>query len=93
MALPLSTTRRRPNTSKILAIFTVLAILGAWLLRIAPMLYDMPVGYVYHVKKGVLPNGVHIKKYFGGMKALDEGLSFLITAFIYGPTKWNESFY
>lgn len=62
-------------------------------MRLAPMLNGVPVGFLEIVEAGVLPNGLRIKKHFTGLKALDEGLAFLVTAFIHGPTRWDERFY
>jgi hypothetical protein len=36
---------------------------------------------------------VLLKKHYTGFRILDEGLSFLVAAFLYGPTQWNEPFY
>jgi hypothetical protein len=62
-------------------------------MRISTAMNNIPVNFVETVQGDVLPNGVPIKKDYTGIKMLDEGLSFLATAFIYGPTKWNEAFY
>ncbi|KAF2854339.1 hypothetical protein T440DRAFT_273478 [Plenodomus tracheiphilus IPT5] len=92
MAPPASSTRR-PNNASILAIFAITAIVGAWFMRIAPVLNDVPVGFANIAETGALPNGVRIKKHFTGVKLLDDVLSILVAAFIYGPTGWDEAFY
>ncbi|KAI8940782.1 hypothetical protein NX059_002048 [Plenodomus lindquistii] len=84
---------RRPHNAAILAFFAFTAVAGAWYMRLMPMLHDVPVGFMDTVEAGILPNGMNLKKHFTGIKPLDDGLSFLVAAFIYGPTGWNEAFY
>lgn len=89
----LASSAHRPNNATVLAIFAVFAVLGAWFMRIAPILNDVPIGFANIAETGILPNGMRIKNKFTGLKPLDDGLSFLVAAFIYGPTGWNEAFY
>lgn len=62
-------------------------------MRISLALYDAPVGFLDTVAAGVHPNGTPIKIDYTGLKVLDEGLSFLVTAFLPGSAGWNEVFY
>lgn len=62
-------------------------------MRISPILNDVPVGFADISETGTFPNGMPVKQHFTGVKPLDDGLSFLVAAFIYGPTGWNEALY
>lgn len=62
-------------------------------MRISAVMNDVPVGFADMIETGALPNGTRIKKRYTGIGPLDEGLSFLVAAFMYGPTGWNEPFY
>ena len=62
-------------------------------MRISLVLNDLPLDFNKIIETGILPNGMRIKKHFTGVVPLDEGLSFLVAAFLYGPTAWNEAFY
>lgn len=62
-------------------------------MRIVIILNDVPVAFSNVIEAGVLPNGTRFKKYYTGIGPLDEMLSFLVAAFLYGPTGWNEAFY
>jgi hypothetical protein len=83
----------RPNSNALLVLFAFLSALGLYYMRIYIAMNDIPRGFPELVQDDVLPNGVPIKKDFTGIRMLDEGLSFLVVAFLYGPTKWNEHFY
>jgi hypothetical protein len=83
----------RANNNALLILFAVISALGLYTLRIQSAMNDIPRGFLETVQGDVLSNGVPIKKNFTGIKMLDEGLSFLVIAFLYGPTKWNEPFY
>ncbi|KAF1851044.1 uncharacterized protein K460DRAFT_302760 [Cucurbitaria berberidis CBS 394.84] len=84
--------RRRYNAALITA-FTVLSLAAAWSMRISALLNNVPVGFDKLIETGALPNGTRFKKHYTGIKPLDEMLSFLVAAFLYGPTGWNEVFY
>jgi len=62
-------------------------------MRIGLVLADAPVGFLDVVQSGAHPNGVPIKKNYTGLGLLDEGISFLVTAFMPGAAGWNETFY
>ncbi|KAL1793576.1 hypothetical protein ACET3X_008558 [Alternaria dauci] len=83
----------RPNNNALLAVMAVLAGIGLYTMRIATAQNDVPVGFLDAAASGTLPNGVALKKHYTGLRILDEGLSFLVTAFLYGPTGWSETFY
>jgi len=83
----------RPNNNALLAVMAVLSVIGMYCMRIGCIVHDYPVEILDAVKTGILPNGVKIRKDYLGIKPVDESLSFLVTAFLYGPTKWNEAFY
>jgi hypothetical protein len=83
----------RANNNALLGAFAALAGLGLYTMRIAPAMNNLPLGFMEVIETGILPNGVPLKKDFTGIRHLDDGLSFLVAAFVYGPTKWNESFY
>jgi hypothetical protein len=83
----------RANNNALLAAFAALSGLGLYTMRILPAMNNLPVGFMDVSKTGVLPNGVPLKKDFTGIRHLDEGLAFLVSAFVYGPTRWNETFY
>jgi hypothetical protein len=95
MATTLSTspTGTRPYNALLLSVFAILAPIGAWTMRITTFLNGAPVGFNDVVAAGVHPNGTPIKKSYTGLFALDEGLSFLVTAFLPGAAGWNEAFY
>lgn len=40
-----------------------------------------------------LPDGTPIKTDYTGLHYLDEGLAFLVTAFVFGPLRHNEPLY
>lgn len=83
----------RPNNNALLTVMAVLAGLGMYFMRIGCVVHDYPVDILDAVAAGVLPNGAKIRKVYTGVKPVDENLSLLVTAFLYGPTKWNEAFY
>lgn len=62
-------------------------------MRIYIVFNGVPIGFDKMIETNLLPNGIPIKKHFTGIMPLDEGLSFLNAAFIYGPSRWNEAFY
>ncbi|CAO2649427.1 Nn.00g068120.m01.CDS01 [Neocucurbitaria sp. VM-36] len=88
-----SSSSRRPYNGALIAVLLALAGVGAWFMRISPALNDAPVGFLDIVETSTLPNGTRLKKYYTGIGPLDDMLSFLVAAFLYGPTKWNEVFY
>ena len=90
---PASPTGVRPYNSLLLVTFALCSLAGAWFMRIYLTLNDAPVGFLDVVQAGVHPNGVAIKKHYTGLKPLDEGLSFLVSAFLPGSAGWNEAFY
>ncbi|KAL6708186.1 hypothetical protein ACN47E_003370 [Coniothyrium glycines] len=88
-----SATARRPGNMAICAIFAMLSALGLYTMRISTAMNDVPLDFLDVVSRGIMPNGVLIKKHYTGLKSLDEGLSFLVAAFLSGSAKWNEAFY
>ena len=92
MASP-AAANHRPNNFAVLFVFGVLALVGAWFMRIAPAINDVPLGFADMIASGALPNGVRFKTHYTGIGPLDTGLSFLVAAFLYGPTRWNGAFY
>jgi hypothetical protein len=90
---PASPNGTRPYNALLLTTFALLSAAGLWFMRISPALSDAPVGFLDIVTAGVHPNGVAIKKHYTGLKPLDEGLSFLVSAFLPGSAGWNETFY
>ena len=90
---PLTARAGRPGNNALLVFFAVISALGLYTIRISPAMNDIPRGFLETVHGDVLSNGVLIKKNFTGIKMLDEGISFLVIAFLYGPTTWNEPFY
>jgi hypothetical protein len=95
MATPSSAspTGARPYNALLLTTFALLSVLGAWFMRIMLVLNDAPVGFNDVIAAGTHPNGTPIMKDFTGLKFLDEGLSFLVTAFLSGAAGWDEAFY
>ncbi|CAN9393892.1 unnamed protein product [Alternaria alternata] len=83
----------RPNNNALLAVMAVLAGIGLYTMRITTAQNEVPVGFLDVAASGTLPNGVSLKKHYTGIRILDEGLSFLVAAFLYGPTGWSETFY
>ncbi|KAI4928960.1 hypothetical protein J4E85_005582 [Alternaria conjuncta] len=83
----------RPNNNALLALMAVLAALGFYTMRITTAMNDIPVGFLETAASGVFPNGVPIKKDYTGIHLVDEGLSFLVAAFLAGPMRWNEPYY
>ncbi|KAH7390480.1 hypothetical protein BKA66DRAFT_413852 [Pyrenochaeta sp. MPI-SDFR-AT-0127] len=84
---------RRPYNAAILAAFVALSVAGAWFMRINIVMNKVPVGFKEVIASGVLPNGTPIKKHYTGIAPLDGMVSFLVAAFVYGPTGWNEPFF
>lgn len=84
---------RRPGNMAICAIFAVLSALGLWTMRVSTAMNEVPVGFMDIIQTGVMPNGLALRKGYTGFAPLDDLLSFLVAAFLPGPTKWNESFY
>ena len=89
----LSAPTRRPGNTTIITIFAVLSFAGLYIMRISTALNGVPVGFADIIETGTMPNGTRVKKHYTGLGFLDEGLSFLVAAFLPGPTAWNESFY
>ncbi|CAE7009140.1 hypothetical protein P3342_002968 [Pyrenophora teres f. teres] len=83
----------RPNNNALLAVLAVLSAVGMYCVRISCIVHDLPVDFLDVAKTAILPNGVKMRKDYVGIKPIDENLSLLVAAFIYGPTKWNEAFY
>ena len=83
----------RPNNNALLAVMAVLAGIGLYTMRITTAQNEVPVGFLEVAASGTLPNGVSLKKHYTGIRILDEGLSFLVAAFLYGPIGWSETFY
>ncbi|RMZ73160.1 fad binding domain-containing [Pyrenophora seminiperda CCB06] len=85
----------RPNNNALLLIMAVLSAIGLYCMRIGCVVHDYPIDILEGAKMGILPNtnGVRMRKEYTGIKQVDEPLGFLVTAFLYGPTKWNEPFY
>lgn len=83
----------RPHNTPLLVAFGLFSLAGAWFMRISIALNDAPVGFLDVVASGEHPNGVPIVTHYTGLKALDEGLSFLVTAFLPGSAGWNETYY
>jgi hypothetical protein len=83
----------RPNNNVLLAIIAVLAAIATYAMRITTAQNGIPVGFLESASSGVMANGVLVKKHYTGIGFLDQGLSFLVAAFLYGPTGWNEPFY
>jgi len=83
----------RPNNNALLAVMAALSAVGMYCMRVGCIVHDYPVEILDAAKTGILPNGVKMRKDYFGIKPVDESLSFLVTAFLYGPTKWNEAFY
>lgn len=83
----------RPYNGLLLTTIALLSAAGAWFMRIAVALNNAPVGFLDVIAAGAHPNGTPIKKDFTGLRYLDEGLSFLVSAFLPGSAGWNEAFY
>jgi hypothetical protein len=83
----------RPGNALLLTTFALLSMAGAWFMRISLALYDAPVGFVDAVQAGVHLNGTPIKKEYTGLRVFDEGLAFLVSAFLPGSAGWNEVFF
>lgn len=62
-------------------------------MRISTAMEGVPIGFVEMIESGVMPNGVKLRKHYTGLGPLDDMLSFLVGAFLPGPTGWNENFY
>ena len=83
----------RPNNNALLCLLAALSVLGLYTMRVSVAMNDIPKDFRAVAQGNALPNGVPIKRDFTGIKLLDEGLAFLVVAFIFGPTKWNETFF
>ncbi|KAF2124262.1 hypothetical protein P153DRAFT_302912 [Dothidotthia symphoricarpi CBS 119687] len=90
---PSPTSAQRPYNAAITGLFILCSVGGLLFMRIATVLNDVPRGFFDLVAASHLPNGVAIKKHFTGIGPLDNGLSFLVTAFITGSAKLHEPFY
>jgi hypothetical protein len=62
-------------------------------MRIYPMLKGAPLNFRETVEGGTHPNGTPIENNFTGLGFLDQGLAFLVTAFLPGSAGWNEAYY
>jgi hypothetical protein len=62
-------------------------------MRIYPMLKGAPVGFTEANETGVHANGTPIETSYTGLTFLDQGLSFLVTAFLPAAAGWNEAAY
>jgi hypothetical protein len=85
--------RGRPYQTVLLLLFFVVAVAGIYYMRVIPVINDIPVDFLQTVESSILPNGVPVKKTFIGISVIDEGLSFLVSAFIGGAAGWNKSFF
>jgi hypothetical protein len=89
-----STTRAgRSNNNALLVLFAALSVLGLYTMRISVSMNNVPVGFLETVEEGVLAHALPLKKDYTGIHYLDQGLAFLVLAFVYGPTSWNEPLY
>jgi hypothetical protein len=86
-------TGTRPYNALLISFLAILASLGAWFMRITTFLNDAPAGFLDVVAAGAHPNGILIKEGYTGLKHVDKGLSFLVSAFLPGAAGWNEAFY
>ncbi|KAH8724808.1 hypothetical protein GQ44DRAFT_772845 [Phaeosphaeriaceae sp. PMI808] len=94
MATPsINLTGARPYNTLLLVVLALLSAGGAWFMRIYLIINDGPVDFVNVVASGTHLNGVPIKKHYTGIGPLDDGLAFLVAAFIPGAAGWNETFY
>jgi len=90
---PPTTRDGRQNNGALLLLFTVLAAIGLYTMRITTTINGIPVDFLESIQAGTLINGSPIKRDYTGIQLLDQGLSFLVAAFVYGPAGWNEPYY
>lgn len=83
----------RPYNAILITAFALISAAGAWFMRISAVINGVPTGFEDVIAAGAHPNSVPIKKDFTGLTYLDEGLSFLVTAFLAGAAGWNEVAY
>lgn len=93
MAPTASAQHRRSGDGALLFLYTALAALGLFIMRIVTSLTGNPVGFMEMFLSHTLPDGTPIKKGYIGIQHLDEGLALLVTAFVFGPLRHNEAFY
>ncbi|RYC61703.1 hypothetical protein CHU98_g4500, partial [Xylaria longipes] len=87
VAVPKTT---RPYNALFVTIFAVSAALAAWLMRIETGIKGIPVNFVENVEAKVYPNGMPMRTRYTGIEAIDNGLLFLVAAFVAGPLAWDE---
>lgn len=54
---------------------------------------ENPVGFMDMFASRKLPDGTPLKTDYTGIKFHDIGLAFLVSAFVFGPPRWNEALY
>ena len=84
---------RRPHNAALIAVFLALSAAGLWFMRISLVVYNVPAGFDKVLESGILPNGMHFKKTYTGIGAVDGALSLMVAGFLYGAAGWNETFY
>ncbi|KAI0438141.1 hypothetical protein F4803DRAFT_536052 [Xylaria telfairii] len=87
VAVPTTT---RPYNALFVTIFAVSAAVAAWLMRIETGIQGIPVNFVENVEAKVYPNGMPMRTHYTGIEAIDNGLLFLVAAFVAGPLAWDE---
>lgn len=80
----------RPYNALFVTIFAVSAAVAAWLMRIETGIKGIPVNFVENVEAKVYPNGMPMRTHYTGIEAIDNGLLFLVAAFVAGPLAWDE---
>ncbi|KAI0406516.1 hypothetical protein F4802DRAFT_101952 [Xylaria palmicola] len=81
---------RRPYNALFVALFAVSSALAAWLMRIETGIKGIPVGFVEQVEARVYPDGMPMRTRYTGVEAIDQGVLFLVAAFVAGPLGWDK---
>ncbi|KAI0189170.1 hypothetical protein EV127DRAFT_433074 [Xylaria flabelliformis] len=80
----------RPYNALFVTILAVSAAAAAWLMRIETGIKGIPVDFVENVEARVYPDGMPMRTRYTGIEAVDNGLLFLVAAFVAGPLAWDE---
>ncbi|KAI1179281.1 hypothetical protein F4777DRAFT_506263 [Nemania sp. FL0916] len=86
-AIPTTT---RPYNALLVSVLAVASAAALWLMRIEPPMKGVPVDFVERVEARTYPDGTAMRTHYTGIKAVDEGVLFLIAAFAAGPLGWDN---